>query len=79
MARDTFRPIATLGIRRWPAAVARASQRRLELAFNYRLYELMRPLTQPDFDRVKAIVEKMDHYCRFRLQGRRRRATVGHE
>src|SRR5499433_834313 len=78
VAGDTFRPIAILGIRRWAAAVARASQRRLKLALNHRLDELTYPLTQPDFDCVKPIVEKMDRRLRFRLQGRRRRANVGH-
>src|SRR5262249_50809776 len=34
--------------------------------------------TQPDFDRVKPIVEKMNRRLRFRLQSRRRRAIVGH-
>src|SRR5262249_48598525 len=53
-------------------------QRRLQLALNHCLDELTYPLTQPDFDRVKPIVEKMDRRLRFRLQGRRRRANVGH-
>jgi len=70
VAGDTFRPIAILDIRRWAAAVARARQCRLELALNHRLDELTDPLTQPDFDRVKPIVEKMDSRLRFRLQGR---------
>src|SRR5215475_3882743 len=78
MAGDRFRSIAILGIRRWAAAVARASQRRLELALNHRLDELTDPLTQPDFDRVKPIVEKMNRRIRFRLQSRRCRAIVGH-
>jgi hypothetical protein len=78
VAGDTFRPIAILDIRGWAAAVARTSQRRLELALNHRLDELTDPLTQPDFDRVKPIVEKMDRRLRFRLQGRRHRASVGH-
>ena len=78
VAGDTLQPIAILDIRRWAAAVARASQRRLELALNHRLDELTHPLTQPDFDRVKPIVEKMDRRLRFRLQGRRRRASIGH-
>jgi hypothetical protein len=34
------------------------------------LDELTYPLTQPDFDRVKPIVEKMDRRLRFRLQSR---------
>jgi len=49
-----FFPIAILDIRRWAAAGARTSQRRLELALNHRLDELTDPLTQPDFDRVKS-------------------------
>jgi hypothetical protein len=51
---------------------------RLKLALNHRRNELTYPLTQPDFDRVKPIFENMDRRLRFRLQGRRRRATVGH-
>src|ERR1700756_5436473 len=78
VAGDRFRSIAILGIRRWAAAVARASQRRLELALNHRLDELTDPLTQPDFDRVKPIVEKMNRRLRFRLQSRRCRAIGGH-
>src|SRR5215510_3137506 len=78
VASETFRPITILDIRCWAAAVARASQRRLELALNHRLDELADPLTQPDFDRVKPIVEKIDRRLRFRLQDRRRRAIVGH-
>src|SRR5215831_5062869 len=78
VASETFRPITILDIRRWAAAVARASQRRLELALNHRLDELTDPLTQPDFDRVKPIVEKMDRRLRFRLQDRRRRASLAH-
>src|SRR6201997_2158227 len=77
VAGDTLRP-AILGIHRWAAAVARASQRRLELALNHRLDELTDPLTQPDFDRVKPIVEEMNRRLRFRLQSRRCRAIVGH-
>jgi len=46
-------PITILAIRRWAAAVAQASQRRLELALNHRLDELTHPLRQPYFDRVK--------------------------
>src|SRR3954452_4819332 len=78
VAGETFRPIAILDIPRWAAAVARTSQRRVELALNHRLDELTYPLTQPDFDRVKPIVEKMDHRLRFRLQGPRHRASVAH-
>src|SRR5215813_11923095 len=78
VAGDTFRPIAILDIGRWAAAVARASQRRLELALNHRLDELTYPLTQSDFDRVKPIVEKIHRRLRFRLQDRRRRANLGH-
>jgi hypothetical protein len=78
VAGDPFRPVAILDIRRWAAAVARTSQRRLELALNHRLDELTDPLTQPNFDRVKPIVEKMDRRLRFRLQRRRRRASIGH-
>ena len=77
VARDTCRSIAILDIRRWAAAVARASQCRVELALNHRLDEITYPLTQPDFDRVKPIVEKIDCRRRFRLQDRRRRASVG--
>ena len=71
-------PITILAIRRWAAAVARTSQRRLEPAFNHRLEELTYPLTKPDFDRLKPIVEKMDRRLRFPLQSRRRRASVRH-
>src|SRR5512132_202387 len=78
VAGDHFRSIAILGIRRWAAAVARTSQRRVELALNHRLDELTYPLTQPDLDRVKPIVEKMDRRLRFRLQGPRHRASVAH-
>src|SRR4029450_13060074 len=78
VAGDTFRPIAILDIPRWTAAVARASQRRVELALNHRLDEITYPLTQSDFDRVKPIVEKIACRLRFRLQGRRRRASIGH-
>src|SRR5215471_7897206 len=78
VASETFRPIAILDIRRGAGAVARASQRRFELTFNHRLDELTDPLTQPDFDRVKPIVEKMDRRLRFRLQDRRRRASIAH-
>src|SRR5215831_16496287 len=78
VAGETFRPIAILDIRRWAAAVARTSQRRLELALNHRLDELTYPLTQSDFDRVKPIVEKIHRRLRFRLQDRRRRANLGH-
>ena len=35
-------------------------------------------LTQPDFDCVKPVVEKINCRPRFRLQGRRRRASIGH-
>src|SRR5207244_5045911 len=62
----------------WAAAVARANQRRLELALDHRLNELTHPLTQPGFDGIEPIVEKMDRRRGFRLQGRRRRAIVGH-
>jgi hypothetical protein len=78
VAADTLRPITILDVGCWAAAVARTSQRRLELALNHRLDELTYPLAQPDFDRVKPIVKKMDRRLRFRLQGRRRRASVGH-
>ena len=71
VAGDTVRHSAFVGIGRWAAAVARASQRRLEFALDHRLDELTDPLTQPDFDRVKPIVDKMDRCrLRFRLQGR---------
>src|SRR5207249_11812023 len=78
VAGDTARAIAILGIRLWAAAVARANQRRLELALDHRLNELTHPLTQPGFDGIEPIVEKMDRRRGFRLQGRRRRAIVGH-
>jgi hypothetical protein len=70
VAADTFRPVAILDIPLWAAAVAWASQRRVELALNHRLDEITYPLAQPDFDRVKPIVEKVDCSLRFRLQGR---------
>ena len=78
VAGDTARAIAILGIRLWAAAVAWASERPLELALDHRLDELTHPLTQPGFDWIKPIVEKMDRRFGFRLQGRRRRAIVGH-
>ena len=53
VAGDTVRHSAILDIRGWATAVARASQRYLQLALNHRLDELTHPLTQPDFDRVK--------------------------
>ena len=68
VAGDTVRHSAILDIRGWATAVARASQRYLQLALNHRLDELTHPLTQPDFDRVKPIVEKMDRRLCFRLQ-----------
>ena len=68
VAGETFRPIAILDIPRWAAAVARASQRRVELALNHRLDEITYPLTQSDFDRVKPIVEKIDCRSRFRCR-----------
>src|SRR6516164_8640606 len=78
VAGDTVRHSAILDIRGWATAVARASQRYLQLALNHRLDELTHPLTQPDFDRVKPIVEKMDRRLCFRLQDRRRRASLAH-
>src|SRR5690348_6806774 len=78
VARDSFRSIAILDIRRWAATVARASQRCVELALDHRLDELAYPLTQSDFDRVKPIVEKIDRRPHFRLQGRRHRASIDH-
>src|SRR6516162_5886986 len=78
VAGDTVRHRAILDIRGWATAVARASQRYLQLALNHRLDELTHPLTQPDFDRVKPIVEKMDRRLCFRLQDRRRRASLAH-
>ena len=58
VAADTFRPVAILDIPLWAAAVAWASQRRVEFALNHRLDEITYPLAQPDFDRVKPLVEK---------------------
>src|SRR6516225_5822578 len=78
VAGDTVRHSAILDIRGWATAVARASQRYLQLALNHRLDELTHTLTQPDFDRVKPIVEKMDRRLCFRLQDRRRRASLAH-
>ena len=49
--------VAIRGIRLWAAAVARANERRLP---NHRLNELTHPLTQPGFDWIKPIIEKMD-------------------
>jgi hypothetical protein len=67
--------VAIRGIRLWAAAVARANERRLA---NHRLNELRHPLTQPGFDWIKPIIEKMDRRLGFRLQGRRRRAIAAH-
>ena len=69
VAGDTVRHIAILDIRGWAAAVTRASQHYLEFALNHRLDELTYPLTQPDFDCVKPIVEKMDRRLRFPTAG----------
>jgi hypothetical protein len=78
VAEDNARAIGILDIRLWAAAVARASERRLELALDHRLDEFAHPVTQPGLDRIKPIVEKMDRRLGYRLQDRRRRAIGGH-
>jgi hypothetical protein len=52
-------------IRLWAAAVARADERRLELALDHCLNELAHPIPQTGFDRIKPVIEKMDRRLRF--------------
>src|SRR3954451_21690712 len=78
MASDTARALSILGTCFGPASVARARERRLELALNHRLDELAHPVAQAGFDRIKPIVEKIDRRLGCRVQDRRYRAIVGH-
>ena len=48
-----------LAIRLWAAAVARADERRIELALDHRLNELAHSIPQTGFDRIKPVIEKM--------------------
>jgi hypothetical protein len=58
VAGDSAPAVGILGIRLWAAAVARADERRLELALDHRLDELAHPIPQPGFDRIKPVIEK---------------------
>src|SRR6266850_1709660 len=75
VASDTARILGSL---LWAAGVARARQCRLELGLDHRLDELTHPIAQPDFDRIKPIVEKRDRRLSLRLQGCRVRVIAGH-
>ena len=65
VAGDSARAIGILGIRLWAAAVARADERRLELALDHCLDELAHPIPQTGFDRIKPVIEKMLRRLRF--------------
>jgi hypothetical protein len=56
-AGGTARAIGILGGLLWATGVASARQCRLELSLDHRLDELAHPIAQPDFDRIKPIVE----------------------
>src|SRR5207245_1349666 len=70
VASDTARALSILGICFGAASVARARERRLELALDHRLDELAHPVAQAGFDRIKPIVEKIDRRLGCRLQDR---------
>src|SRR5207237_6720973 len=70
--------LSILGICFGAASLARARERRLELALDHCLDELAHPVAQAGWDRIKPIVEKIDRRLGCRLQDRRCRAIVGH-
>ena len=65
VAGDSARAIGILAIRLWAAAVARADERRLELALDHCLNELAHSIPQTGFDRIKPVIEKMHRRIRF--------------